>query len=53
MGVQSNGDLGIDLMIFGDSLMRNYFVAYDKTNSQVGFSAPESQTARKAKGFLN
>ena len=53
LGVQSNGGLGIDLMIFGDSLMRNYFVAYDKSNSKVGFSAPESQKAKNVKKFLN
>ena len=29
-------------MTFGDSLMRNYFVAYDKTNNKIGFSAPKS-----------
>ena len=41
-------------MLFGDSLMRNYFVAYDKTKGQVGFSAPESTTNEyKVKGFLN
>lgn len=28
----------IDMMIFGDSVMRNYFVAYDKKNDRIGFS---------------
>ena len=27
-----------DMMIFGDSVMRNYFVAYDKKNDKIGFS---------------
>ena len=26
------------MMIFGDSVMRNYFVAYDKKNDRIGFS---------------
>eukprot|EP00828_Plagiopyla_frontata_P030070 TRINITY_DN3901_c0_g1_i2.p1 TRINITY_DN3901_c0_g1~~TRINITY_DN3901_c0_g1_i2.p1 ORF type:complete len:148 (-),score=12.71 TRINITY_DN3901_c0_g1_i2:166-609(-) len=28
-------------MVFGDALMRNYFVAYDKQNNQIGFSKPQ------------
>ena len=41
-------------MLFGDSLMRNYFVAYDKTTGKVGFSKPESTKSEyKVKGFLN
>ena len=51
LGIESNEGLGMDLMIFGDSLMRNYFVAYDKSISKVGFSAPESLKA--VRGFLN
>lgn len=30
------------MMIFGDSFMRNYFVAYDKNNKKVGFSKAET-----------
>ena len=52
LGVQPIG-FSMYFMIFGDSLMRNYFVAYDKSNSQVGFSAPESQKAKNVKKFLN
>jgi len=28
---------GIPFMIFGDVVMRNYFVAYDKHNNRIGF----------------
>ena len=30
------------MMIFGDSFMRNYFVAYDKNNKKIGFSTAEN-----------
>lgn len=41
-------------MIFGDSLMRNYFIAFDKSRNRVGFSAPESQNRiEKAKNLLH
>ena len=30
LGVQAN--MGYSVMIFGDSVMRNYLVAFDKTN---------------------
>ena len=38
------------MMIFGDSFMRNYLVAYDKNNKKVGFSAAENPG--KATKFL-
>lgn len=40
LGVMADPDLGAELpfMIFGDSFMRNYFVAYDKDNHKIGFS---------------
>lgn len=37
LGVDKS-DKSDDMMIFGDSVMRNYFVAYDKKNNRVGFS---------------
>eukprot|EP00828_Plagiopyla_frontata_P026311 TRINITY_DN343_c0_g2_i3.p1 TRINITY_DN343_c0_g2~~TRINITY_DN343_c0_g2_i3.p1 ORF type:complete len:362 (-),score=46.06 TRINITY_DN343_c0_g2_i3:1305-2390(-) len=52
LGIQSQVGLGIAFMIFGDSLMRNYFVAYDKSSNKVGFSVPNQQNANN-KGFLN
>jgi len=36
LGVDVFEEMG--MMIFGDSIMRNYFVAYDKTQSRIGFS---------------
>ena len=27
-------------MLLGDSLMNNYFLAYDKAQNKIGFSAP-------------
>ena len=42
------------MMIFGDSFMRNYFVAYDKNNKKVGFSAAENPgTAFEEAKFLS
>ena len=29
-------------MLLGESLMNNYFVAYDKAQNRIGFSAPIS-----------
>eukprot|EP00828_Plagiopyla_frontata_P045384 TRINITY_DN774_c0_g1_i2.p1 TRINITY_DN774_c0_g1~~TRINITY_DN774_c0_g1_i2.p1 ORF type:complete len:357 (+),score=42.77 TRINITY_DN774_c0_g1_i2:2-1072(+) len=52
LGVQTNS-LAQNYMTFGDSLMRNYFVAYDKTNNKIGFSSPKQQTIQESKGFLS
>lgn len=47
LGIDDADNYGIGMMIFGDSIMRNYFVAYDKTKSLVGFSKPESLKASR------
>lgn len=38
MAVDQQGALSV--MLLGDSLMNNYFVAYDKRLNRIGFSAP-------------